>query len=218
MTCERYSDTWKPFVELFRKFWPDCPYPVTMLTDHFIPNMGYDGDVIESGKSWVGMLADFAMQSLSPVLMLQDDFFLSAPVRDDLIEYGLHQMEKHQAGIVRLYPCPGATDYIGDKFFGEVKRGTRYRVSCQLSIFHPAYLAKLAEHANTPQEFEIKGSPASDTFPEPVLAWRREVTPFPVSYICTAVVGAKWHPSAKELCDKHGIEADWSRRGFIDPS
>jgi hypothetical protein len=122
-------------------------------------------------------------------------------------------MEKHQAGIVRLYPCPGATSYNGDKFFGEVEKGTRYRVSCQISIFQPTYLAKLAQHANTPQEFEIQGSAISDTLPETVLAWRREVTPYPISYEVTAVIRGLWSKGAKDLCAKHGINADFSKRG-----
>lgn len=27
-SCDAYADLWEPFFRLFRRYWPDCPYPV----------------------------------------------------------------------------------------------------------------------------------------------------------------------------------------------
>lgn len=32
-SCDKYADLWKPFFTLFWKFWPDCPFPVYLLTN-----------------------------------------------------------------------------------------------------------------------------------------------------------------------------------------
>ena len=32
-SCDKYSDLWDPYFELFKKFWADCPYPVFLNTE-----------------------------------------------------------------------------------------------------------------------------------------------------------------------------------------
>lgn len=33
-TCDVYSDCWKPMMLSFREHWPDCPYPIYMITNY----------------------------------------------------------------------------------------------------------------------------------------------------------------------------------------
>ena len=47
ITCKKYEQVWKPFIILFKKYWPDCPYKFIMGTDFG----SYDGiEVLEIGK------------------------------------------------------------------------------------------------------------------------------------------------------------------------
>lgn len=201
ISCEAYRDAIKPFFALMDRFWSDRPYPLTLYTD-------------APGESWCSVVARCAQKSDDAVMILQEDFFLSAPVNQPLIDHALEQMKARNAGMVRLYPCPGADEDYGDPYFGIVKRGSRYRISCQASIWRSDFLYAIASQFNTPQEFELMGSGLSDALPSEVLAFKRDVKPWPLEYLCTAIVNGKWSQGAKQLCDSLDIEVNWSMREF----
>lgn len=203
VSCWKYRDAIPPFLALFRKFWPDCPYEVLVVDDR--------NNLVQS---WCSVVADFASSQKTPVMLMQEDFFINAPVQGHLIEHALHELKSQQAAMVRLYPCPGSNENYGDTHFGRISKGTAYRVSCQTAIWNPAILHEIASHFDTPAEFEIEGSKLSDSFSEPFLAFRREVKPWPLEYYCSAISRGKWEPAALEFCRANGIEVDTSMRGM----
>ncbi len=218
ITCEAYRDTWHPFFQLFRRFWPDCQFPISLVTDScsdrsMIPD---DVEVRAYGKTWCGNFGAFALEHFAgPILMLQDDFFLNAPVNLELIHRGINLL-RGNVGAVRLYPCPGADSSAGDAFFGPVDRGNPYFVSCQASVWDPGFVQQIAANDRTglARDFELDGTLwARRHSSRDVLAFRREKQPWPISYMCTAIVRGKYLPEAKALCDKYSITVDWSR-GF----
>lgn len=201
-SCVAYCDAWAPFSALFRKFWPTCPYELLFITDERNP-----------GQSWCRVVAEFAAQEKQPILLMQEDFFINAPVNELLIVKGLQQLEERNAAMVRIYPCPGGDIPYGDKWYAKIPKGTRYRVSCMASIWEPRILAEIASKCGeTPFDFEITGSKLSNDYKEPFLAFRRDVQPWPLSYICSAISRGKWEPHALEFCRANGIEVDTSMR------
>jgi hypothetical protein len=221
ISCQAYSDAWQPFIKLMDHFWPDHP-DVTLLTDYIDAKVGevchdcrgYRLIFAGASRPWCGILEGFLKDCKEPILLMQEDFFINAEVRPDLIERGLEQMGKIGAGCVRLYPCPGGDEEYGDRHFAIVPRGTRYRVSCQTALWNPVYLRKIASQFRTPAEFEIEGTKLSDSLPEPVLAFKRNVQPWPLSYLCSAISRGEWNPAAKDLCESLNIYVDWTRRRF----
>jgi hypothetical protein len=213
-SCWAYRDTWTPFFALLDKFWPNHPAPF-LITDRIDDPAYIPAHIWNAKGDWCARLADFAQhKSDEPILMLQDDFFLSGPVQTDLVKHALGEMKRLNAGCVRLYPCPGGNIFYDDSFVGSIPRGTPYRISCQASIWNPAYLSYIAEVKGTASNFEIQGSIHSNKLPSAVLAWKRDAKPWPIEYLCTAIVRGKWLPDAKTLCEQHGIEANWSMREF----
>lgn len=218
-SCWAYRDCWKPFVEVLKQFWPDCPYRTVLITEmleHPVSNLFHGAFVAGRDKNWCECVGSFAAQSKEPILLLQEDFWLSAPVQQHLIERA-ESLVNQGAACVRLYPCPGADQPSADPYFGEVSRDADYRISCQAAIWRPDYLANIASHCEggTAASFELEGTPFSRTLSDPVLAYNREMPPWPLEYICTSVVRGKWNPDAKILCDKYGIDVDWSLRPFV---
>lgn len=203
ITCEAYRDAWKPFIALFAKFWPDCPY-----------DLHFESDPLR--ESWCHVVLRVARQSDEPVLILQEDFFFSAPVEQSLIEHGLCLLTTENAGCVRLYPCPGGTEDIGDPYYAAIPRGATHRISCMAAIWNPAYLYEITRHAmwTTAEagDFENLGTPYSHQRPEPVLAFKRELKPWPMDYLASAISRGLWNPDAIRLCDQYGIELDRSMR------
>jgi len=222
VSCWKYRDAWKPFIELFNRFWPDCPYGLTVATDEL---SGDDFPEIDNnqpricrtvgpGSSWCEIVATVAKESDEPILLMQEDFFLNAPVQQGVVEKALQMVESQKASMVRLYPCPGAAQDSGDPHFGIIPPGTRYRISCQASIWEPIYLRRIAQPFGSPAEFEIDGTAWADHLPDEVFAFKRDVQPWPLNYLCSAIGRGLWSQDAKRLCDEHNIEVDWSLRGF----
>lgn len=219
ITCQKYFDLIPPFFGLFRRFWPDCPYPIALLSDKPIAAAdvpeGVDEVSIHDG-TWAKVLGHYAATQSQPLLMLQEDFWLNQTVNADLVAHGLEQLHRREAGSVRLYPCPGADTEYGDPYFGLVERGTRYRISCQATIWRSDFLQSICSQTSWPWDFELRGTPYTATYSErEVLAFRREVQPWPLEYICTVCCRNEWDPNAKLLAERYGIEVDWSRRAFI---
>ncbi len=218
-SCYKYRDAWKPFVALFRKFFDERP--ITLLTDEVPEWLSLDltaPDVIieEEQGTWCQMLAKFAAKTNEPILLFQEDFFLNQKVNHDVIQHAMDCLE-YQIGVscVRLYPCPGGDMPSIDPYFAPVNFNHQYRISCQAAIWKPSYLSAVADYADGgPWDFELIGSPYSRTLIGDVLAFKRELKPWPVEYICSAISRGQWNPDAKKLCDREGIEVDWSMRPF----
>ncbi len=216
-SCWNYRDAWLPMFALLDKFWPSHPW-TTLIVDHSdwrvegVP-VGYVGFVGE--VSWCQVVSRFSQMESEPILLLQEDFFLNAPVNVELVEHGLKILERENVGAVRIYPCPGATEASGDPYFGMIEPHTPYRNSLQATIYEPKYLHAIASRFNTPSEFELLGSSwASANLSDEVWAFKREVQPWPMEYYCSAISRGKWEPAALEFCRQQGIEVDTSMRGI----
>lgn len=222
ISCWKYRDAWTPFFELVDKFWPANRW-IDLITDEaeelfvgYPMNTHFDV-LFKAGKnvSWSQALAEYAKRQSGPVLLMQEDFWLNAPVNQSLVDHALDQMKSRNAGMIRLYPCPGADEDYGDEHYGIVKKGSKYRINCQSSIWRPDYLHAIASRCgSTPRDFELNGTKIAESLPDEVLAFKRESGPPAVQYLCSAISRSQWNPDAKTLCDLHGIEVDWSLRGF----
>lgn len=166
---------------------------------------------------WCNMLRTYiASAGPAPILLVQEDVWLTSPVSKDSISYAIEQMRAMGAGCVRLYPCPGADEDYGDPYIGMVMKGIDYRISCAPAVWNPSYLLSVLRRIKGgPADFEISGTKAAESLEDPVLAWKREVVPWPLEVLYSAISRGKWNPDAKVLCDAHGITAiDWGKRGF----
>ena len=155
---------------------------VVYSQDYAMTRGYYDRIFVHDGN-WCEALSAFAETCDEPICLFLDDFFMNAPVEPLLIQRGLEQMEAMQAGCVRLFPCPGPDEDYGDPHFGIVGRGARYRISTQAALWNPEYLRKVVSCGKTPWELELDGSPYSDSLMEPVLSFKPQLRPYPVSYL-----------------------------------
>ena len=64
----------------------------------------------------------------------------------------------------------------------------------------------------TPLQFELEGTMWARKLTLDLLGWRRDSVPWPISYICTAIVRGCWTKSAIEFCTEEGIPLDTSLR------
>src|SRR5580658_8986532 len=92
-----YADCWGPVCHGFTKYWPDCPYPILLMTNtKDFPHERIKVLKVEGGKDW-SMRMRHALEAISTpyVLYFQEDYWLSAPVDTAKIAAYVDLMENH---------------------------------------------------------------------------------------------------------------------------
>lgn len=219
VSCWNYRDCWNPCLELIEKFWPEHP-PITLITDKCF---SYDFKIkpdIFTGPGWdwqwCQLVSFYATTINEPVILMQEDFLINSTVDDAAIRHGLELMKTRNTGCLRIYPCPGGTEEIGNPYIARIPKGTTARISCQAAIWEPTYLAEVAKKAmwttSEAGDFENLGTPAAEEMPQEVLGFKRDAYPWPIEYINSAISRGLWDPNAIALCRRYGVEIDRSMR------
>jgi hypothetical protein len=149
VSCDRYRDLWTPFFELFRRHWPDCPFPVQL-----------GGNLTGGDKSWSASLRVSLEQIPSDyVLLMLEDFFLDRAVNNLAIEECLQTLHSLNGAAMRLFPNP-PSDYAlaGMPGVGVLHPLAPFRVSLQACLWNRTKLLALLRDDESSWEFETRGT------------------------------------------------------------
>ena len=210
LSCDRYADLWQPFFTLFHRYWPDCPYPVYLGTNE----LAYDETEVTSlqageDRGWaVGAHAVLAQIPTRYVIVLLEDYLLTAPADTARIAELVGLASDDGLGCLRLAPVPGAAvELPGLPGVGELPRGAPYRVSLQAAVWDVRTLGALILDGESPWLLETAGSQRSNLRDEAFLSVTQDAA-WPLPYLATAIVRGRWIREGVELCRREGIEPD----------
>ena len=211
-SCDGYHDVENPFITLWRKFWPDCPFETVLLSET-VPCAGFDRVILTGkGKCWCEMLAEALDQIRTPyVILLMNDYYLEAPVDTANILRRLDQAKAYGAANLRLMPNPpGRRAFRAGEGCDllEYPRNAAYCVTCQTGIWNREYLRGLAARNRSAWEFERFGSFMLDGETRPLLVTPAKEFPF-----LDAVHKGYWEPWGVRVMRENGVAYDFSRRG-----
>lgn len=198
-SCDAYRDVEGPFLQLFRKYWPDCPFEL-VVNGESGAEKGFDRAVLSGkGKSWSQMLVEALDQIATPyVIMLMNDYYLESTVDTKLILRRLAEASEKDALNYRLCPDPP-----------RAVKNTAYSVSCKAGIWNRLFLRNLASKTKSAWEFERYGSFMFDESDDrPLLLTKNLEFPF-----LDVVHKGYWEPWGVELMKREGIAYDFSKRG-----
>ncbi|MEZ0227793.1 MAG: hypothetical protein ACAI25_04155 [Planctomycetota bacterium] len=201
-SCDRYSDLWAPFFALFRRFWPDCPYRVCLLTNELTPRIpGIDVIAVGPDVSWSDNLAA-ALARLPEryVLMFIEDLFIVRRVRSAQVTRIVSEAIRIGARYLRLSNTP-PPDAPFNRSFGLVAPGALYRTSTVLSLWDRLTLASLLATGESAWQFETAGSVRSDTI-DGFYATRR-----PLIHVANGVIKGRWRRSVLRELAPLGVRA-----------
>jgi hypothetical protein len=165
VSCDNYSDLWPTFFELFRRFWPDCPYPVYLLSNRKqCPEPGVSTIAVGDDISWSDNLKT-ALEQIPEkyVLMWIDDLLLLKPVDNIRLAQVCLSFKELEGNYLRLNPTIKA-DAPCNELFGTVSPGTIYRASTVLSLWRKTVLDDLLKAGESAWDFEIHGTVRSDSY------------------------------------------------------
>ena len=198
-SCDAYRDVEGPFLTLFRRFWPDCPFEL-VVNGETAAEPGFDRAILTGkGKSWSQMLVEALDRIDTPyVIMLMNDYFLEAKVDTALVLSRLAEARQKDALNYRLCPDPP-----------RAVKNTAYSISCKAGIWNRRFLRDLAARTRSAWEFERHGSYMFDeSDPRPLLVTARQEFPF-----LDVIHKGYWEPWGVSLLKREGISYDFTRRG-----
>jgi hypothetical protein len=214
VSCDKYADLWKPFFKVFRKQWPDCPYPIYLGTNF----KTFDDSSVTSipvgpDNSWSGNLRKMldAVQSSHVILLLEDFFFLS-PVDTSRVDRLVELALEKQVGCLRLCPRPRPTRRLRNfEGIGVLRRGDDWRVSTQIAVWDTGLLKLLAWPGFTAWHFEEIGSLISYAFPHKFWGLYEPA----VDYMHVIWRG-KWLQDGLTACERLGVTPDLEQRSVLE--
>lgn len=211
-SCDAFADVWQPFFTLFFRYWPDCPFPVYLVSNY---KEYKDSRVIPikvgEDKKWATNMKMALKQVLTPyVLTMFEDFFLEQRVDTKYINSLLKYINKAKAAYVRLFPSPPP-----DKFFsntlnlGEISKSASYRASLQASIWDKDIFYGIIKDGETAWDVEVKGTIRSYKIKQPFLSVKA-----PALYYNprTAVIRGKWNYDVVKFCRREEIKINTQKR------
>ncbi|HVV51172.1 MAG TPA: hypothetical protein VHO06_16000 [Polyangia bacterium] len=232
-STDSYEDCWAPFFTLFAKFWPACPFPILLNTerkDFSWPGLDVRATRVALGDGGASppwgecLLRCLDLVESELVLYLQEDYFLSARVDVERMGMVVRRMIQEEHGHVSLTPFSNEMPWRplpGDPILCAVDQNASFRINLQAGLWRTSTLRRHLRRHENPWQFEVWGTQRSHRVRESFLCVnpdaldRGEIAIVP--YFPTGVVEGQWQEEAViPLFQDHGIEIDFTRRGFHD--
>lgn len=233
-TCDKFEDCWNPFFKLWSLYWKDCTGKVYLNTEY--KDYSYPGlDIIavkgcaahgvprNKRATWSQCLK-WALEAMDTdiVLYMQEDYFLTGKVDNTMVEHFINVMKQDNCiTCIQLTPAgiPPTTKANIDKLWHSDNNHFSY-VSCQASLWRKETMLSLIREHETAWNFEWWGSKRAKYMGYDFLTVGRDFVSLNgyqiIPYVFTGIIGGKWNKDVVALFKEHGIEMDFSQRGFYE--
>lgn len=218
-SCDAFFDVWRPFAFFFRKYWPDCPFPIFLIVNELrIRSASIQALAVGPDCGWASnMKAALEKLEQPHVLYLQEDYFLNRPVhREQLAEDFACAFDHNADAFCLRARTKLERDFqpINDRF-GVVPRDSDGRTRCQTTLWkREAFLNALCE-GETAWEMEARGSERTRDMLALSYSTRENAS---LSYLMSGIVRGLWTREALAMCKEHGFRIEPHFRGTYSPS
>ena len=220
-SCDAFEDCWTPYAHGLHKYWPDCPFPVFLITNEkTFSDPSITSLRIRPDRGWAKNLRQ-AMDAVDADILLytHEDFWLAAPVDTAEILDFVGHVAAGRADYIRLYPAPGPDrPFAADPRLGVLADNAPYRTSLQTALWKKSVLQALLQDDESCWGFELDGTPRSRRYGErflcvqPKKAVPGRNSPIGLHYVCTAINKGRWATEAVEYARREGLDIDFTSR------
>ena len=159
-TCDKYRWIIPVTLYYFKKFWPDNPYDIEIITER----MHIDGNVFYTrGVPWSSGIKKYLKQSKEDKLILVlEDHLIRGPISTRRVKRA-ENLCKGKVGHVRLNNAPAKyfnqhAEPIDIQGFREYPLYHRFSAGIQASIYQKQYLFDFLRNGHNPWEAEQRGA------------------------------------------------------------
>lgn len=220
-SCDAFEDCWAPFAHGLHKYWPDCPFPIFLITNEkTFSDSSIASLRIRPDRGWAKNLRQ-AMDAVDAEILLysHEDFWLSSPVNTAEIQQFVGHVAAGKADYIRLYPAPVPDrPFVDDPRLGVLADNARYRTSLQTALWRKSVLQDLLRDDESCWGFERDGSLRSRRYGErflsvqPTKAVPGRTRPIGLKYVCTAINKGRWATEAVEYAEREGLTINFGNR------
>lgn len=150
-----YSDMWDDCISLFKRFWPDCPFPIMFVNntkDVFYENV----EVLHAGKNaeWSYKVQMVCEKAETPyICLLLEDFLLGDYIDTFSVKNTISLIQKERIRYFKLINMNRNVKnrdplYEGYPYLHIIPESDEYGVSLQAAIWDKAYLQQLLGTGN----------------------------------------------------------------------
>ena len=224
-SCDINTDLWDP---LFRMLYIQSggikKYPIVLNTETVkYHSEYYDIRVInqvKEGIEWGRRLKDCLKRIKTKyVFTLLDDIYPLKPIDTAVFEECMDWMDKDPG--VAVFYLGTTDDFINDHQypgFSLCPQVRPYKLTTRPAIWNTECLMRYARNHESIWEFETLGSVRAGRYKEKFYGANGErPLAFEYSSLEYGIRRGRWLPKTKGLFEEHGIEVDYSKRGFINP-
>lgn len=204
-----YKDVFGVYYQSFKKYWPDCPFELTLATN----NQEYiDIHVINNwitGDSWTERALPVLNQISSKyVLLMCDDIFFSNSVDNYAVYKILEFMEENSINFYRLKPHVSKKCASEELELYYVHKQMPYGKNLQMGIYNRKYLLEqLGDGTLSAWDIEAKwnqdATEAPDEYFEDVISSKTEVIK-----VLHGIVKGRWLPTVRKKLIASGVFID----------
>ena len=213
-SCDNYSDAWDPFFHFFFKYWPDCPFPVCLITETKVfPDKRVTTINLKKDYGWANNVSKVLNQlAANYFIYFLEDVFLEKKVDTARILHLLEVMKRDKASCIRLYPSPGPdAPYEKEPQLGVIAADAKYRVSTMTAIWDKAAFLRVLRPGENAWQMEFEGTKRSATMGELFLSVYED-DPAVDIFDGTAIKKGRWQYDYVEFCKREGFIVDTSKR------
>jgi hypothetical protein len=160
LSCDKYSDLWNPFAQLFERYWPDCPFDKYFASNQIpFDKYGFQPILMGEDKTWSSGLIFVSNQlkgKYDYVLITLEDLFLLENVNNEFICESINAFMNLDGNYLKLY-SPTSPHNKTNKYFGEIAQNVPYRHNCVYSVWKIDILLNILVPDENAWEFEKIG-------------------------------------------------------------
>ena len=211
LSCDKYSDLWDPFFELFRKNWSDCPYQI-YLGSNQIKYGRYEevrniltGTDVDWSTSFRKILEQIPEEY---IFVWLEDIFITAKMPTGIFESVFRFMAERGANHIHFRPVPKTKNNIENNTYGVYEKQMPYKVNL-VGFWKKEYLLKLLLSGENAWNFEIFGSYRA-SFDSGFYCLNNQLFDF-----INIIDKGSWIPASLKYCDVNGIKLEVGKRKQI---
>jgi glycosyltransferase involved in cell wall biosynthesis len=212
MTCDKYSDIWQPFYQLYTKYFPN-PYDLYVGTETLDCDFG---TTIKTQGQWTNRLKETLKQiDTKYVLFLLDDFFIRNKVNyvqiDTIKDYFKDNIATFNFELTNCIRTE-------EKSIGTFKKKSNkqiYLFSCQPGLWDREKLIEILDDDKSPWQMETTELDSKYEFYANVGELIIDIGYYNHKK-SWGVVQGKWATEMIKLNNKEKLGIDFSQRGFYD--
>lgn len=161
LSCDKYTDLWEPYAELFNRFWPDCPYDKYLASNIIEFNSyGFKPILMGADETWsrgVKIALLKLKDNYDYVFTTLEDTPLVEKVDNNYLVNAFESFMSGNGNFLRTYMVTFPKLKPINQYFGEVENNTPYRQTCVYALWKINTLYEILDDNESAWEFEQVG-------------------------------------------------------------